>query len=147
MAGTRAASDGEVCGQARIQRSIPLGAGLSDHRGMVHYQDRLPNGSQQWPSGCRRFGKQPADLGILVGVAGFEPAASSSRSQVHRSQSRPYLWVVLLRLSMVVRGSPCKDVAIVTQLVTRGGWGDHQVRALIREETVLQTITAQSSTL
>ena len=49
--------------------------------GMVHHQDRLPNGSQQWPSGCRRFGKQPADLGILVGVAGFEPAASSSRTK------------------------------------------------------------------
>ena len=29
------------------------------------------------------------------------------------------MWAVLLRLSMVVRGSPCKDVAIVTQLVTQ----------------------------
>jgi hypothetical protein len=45
--------------------------------------------------------------------------ASSSRSQVRRSSNRPNLWVVLLRLSMVVRGSPCKDVAIVTQLVTQ----------------------------
>jgi hypothetical protein len=55
----------------------------------------------------------------MVGVAGFEPAASSSRSQVHRSSSRPYLRADLLRLSMVVRGSPCKDAAIVTQLVTQ----------------------------
>ena len=45
--------------------------------------------------------------------------ASSSRSQIDGSSSRPYLWVVLLRLSMVVRGSPCKDVAIVTQLGTQ----------------------------
>jgi hypothetical protein len=32
---------------------------------------------------------------------------------------QPCPWVVLLRLSMVVHGNPCKDVAIVTQLVTQ----------------------------
>jgi len=46
VAGTRAASDGEVCGQARIQRSLPLGAGISDHRGWC----TTKIGSQMAPS-------------------------------------------------------------------------------------------------
>jgi hypothetical protein len=46
-------------------------------------------------------------------------AASSSRSQVHRSQRRAKLVSGLLRLSTHVRGSPCKSLAVVTQLVTR----------------------------
>ena len=58
-----------------------------------------------------------------VGVAGFEPAASSSRSQVCRSTRRRFLWAGLLRLSMVVRGSPWMNVVIVTQLVTRAARG------------------------
>ena len=55
----------------------------------------------------------------LVGVAGFEPAASSSRSQVHRSASRSCPGTGLPRLSVGVRGSPPTNLVIVTQLVTR----------------------------
>src|SRR5689334_68393 len=39
----------------------------------VRCQDRLPNVSQQLAGFCRGVGKQPSDLVILVGVAGFEP--------------------------------------------------------------------------
>jgi putative acetyltransferase len=55
----------------------------------------------------------------LAGVAGFEPAASSSRSQVHKSPRRAYLRADLLGLSGNVRRGPCRDGAIVTQLVTQ----------------------------
>jgi len=66
-------------------------------------------------------GFKPCDL---VGVAAFEPAASSSRTQVHRSAGRYYPWADLLRLSTVVRGSSWTNVAIVTQLVTQAALGD-----------------------
>ena len=52
---------------------------------------------------------------------GFEPAASSSRSQVHRSSCRAYLPAGLLGVSVNVRRRPRKDRATVTQLVTRPG--------------------------
>ena len=45
--------------------------------------------------------------------------ASSSRSQVHRSAAKSLPQTGLLRLSMVVRGSPRTNVAIDTQLVTQ----------------------------
>ena len=61
----------------------------------------------------------------LVGVAGFEPAASSSRSQVHRSPRWAKLVAGLLRVSIDVRGSPPRCVAIVTQIVTR--WLDERL--------------------
>src|SRR5262249_898549 len=47
--------------------------------------------------------------------------ASSSRSQLHRVSIRTYLATGLLRLSIGVRGSPCKNEAILTQLVSRPG--------------------------
>jgi len=47
--------------------------------------------------------------------------ASSSRSEVHRASCRAYLTTGLMRLSVNVRGSPYKDEAIVTQLVTQPG--------------------------
>jgi hypothetical protein len=54
-----------------------------------------------------------------AGLAGFEPAASSSRSQVHTLPSSSYPRAGLARLSVGVRGSPPANVAIVTQLATR----------------------------
>jgi len=72
----------------------------------------------------------------MVGVAGFEPAASSSRSQVHSFSCWAFMGAGLVSLSANVRRSPCRDVAIVTQLVTRlvgraGGWlpGGYSVAA------------------
>src|SRR5262245_36784800 len=62
---------------------------------------------------------QSADMRLLVGVAGFEPAASSSRSQVRSFLSWACLGAGLVSLSADVRRSPCRDVATVTQLVTR----------------------------
>jgi hypothetical protein len=47
-----------------------------------------------------------------------ELAASSSRSQVHRSFVQAYPFAGLPRPSMDVRGCSCMDTAIVTQLVT-----------------------------
>jgi hypothetical protein len=55
----------------------------------------------------------------LVGVAGFEPAASSSRSQVAIPVSRVAVSLTWERLSVSVRWRPPLAVAIVTQLVTR----------------------------
>jgi hypothetical protein len=62
-----------------------------------------------------RMGEWPL---IWVGVAGFEPAASSSRSQVHRSARRVYPRLACWEPSMAVRASPRMNAAIVTQFVT-----------------------------
>jgi hypothetical protein len=44
----------------------------------------------------------------LPGVAGFEPATSSSRSQVHSCSCWAHMGVVLVSLSAGVRRSPCR---------------------------------------
>ena len=58
------------------------------------------------------------DLGSLVGVAGFEPAASSSRSQVSVRSGSRILLLTLCALSTTVRRCVTLAVGIVTQLVT-----------------------------
>jgi len=55
----------------------------------------------------------------LVGVAGFEPAASSSRSQVAERATSAAARVPCSRPSMCVRWRPQLSVAIVTHFVTR----------------------------
>ena len=55
----------------------------------------------------------------LVGVAGFEPAASSSRSQVAVRAASAVARVACGRPSVGVRWRPPLSVAIVTQFVTR----------------------------
>jgi Phage integrase family len=52
-------------------------------------------------------------------VSDLKRAASSSRSQVHSSSRRAYLAAGQLGVSANVRGGPCKNSAIVTQLVTQ----------------------------
>ena len=54
-----------------------------------------------------------------VGVAGFEPAASSSRSQIALRTARAAVCLIWERPSVNVRQRPVMNVAIVTQLVTR----------------------------
>jgi hypothetical protein len=58
----------------------------------------------------------PSDL---VGVAGFEPAASSSRSQRKMQAARAAGGVTWGRSSIGVRWRPRLTVAIVTHLVAR----------------------------
>ena len=55
----------------------------------------------------------------LVGVAGFEPAASSSRSQVPGLSWWAHPAADLVELSANVRRNPCWNAAIVTQWVTQ----------------------------
>jgi hypothetical protein len=55
----------------------------------------------------------------LVGVAGFEPAASSSRSQVAVSTASAASYLTWERSSVSVRWRPLLALAIVTHLVTR----------------------------
>jgi hypothetical protein len=55
----------------------------------------------------------------LVGVAGFEPAASSSRSQVLTGTASAAARLAWDRPSVDVRWRPPSAVAIVTHLVTR----------------------------
>lgn len=54
----------------------------------------------------------------LVGMAGFEPAASSSRSQVPAGTTSVAACLVWDRQSMDVRQRPPSAVVIVTHLVT-----------------------------
>ena len=54
-----------------------------------------------------------------AGVAGFEPAACSSRSQVAVRTARAAVCLIWERPSVNVRQRPVMNVAIVTQLVTR----------------------------
>ena len=56
---------------------------------------------------------------LLVGVAGFEPAASSSRSQVLAGTTSVAACLAWDRPSMDVRRRPPSAVAIVTRLVTQ----------------------------
>jgi len=68
----------------------------------------------------------PCDLGeLLVGVAGFEPAASSSRSQVRIPTASTVACLTLERLSVSVRWCPPLPVAVVTHLVTRPAREQH----------------------
>jgi hypothetical protein len=55
----------------------------------------------------------------LVGVAGFEPAASSSRSQVSDHSGSRILPLTSSSLSAAVHWCVVPAVGIVTQLVTR----------------------------
>ena len=55
----------------------------------------------------------------LVGVAGFEPAASSSRSQVQTGATCGLARVACARPSVGVRRRPPSAVAIVTHFVTQ----------------------------
>ena len=55
----------------------------------------------------------------LVGVAGFEPAASSSRSQVQTRSASAAARLAWDRSSVGVRWRPPLSVAIVTHFVTR----------------------------
>jgi hypothetical protein len=57
--------------------------------------------------------------GFGVGVAGFEPAASSSRSQVQMSAASAAACLACGRPSVDVRWRPPLSVAIVTHFVTR----------------------------
>ena len=54
-----------------------------------------------------------------VGVAGFEPAASSSRSQIAVRAASAAVRLTWERPSVNVRQRPVMNVPIVTQLVTR----------------------------
>jgi hypothetical protein len=56
----------------------------------------------------------------LVGVAGFEPAASSSRSQVVVWTTSTAACLSWDRSSVSIRWRPPMSVPIVTHLVTRG---------------------------
>jgi hypothetical protein len=58
---------------------------------------------------------------LLVGVAGFEPAASSSRSQVPTRTARAATCLIWEAASMAVRWRPPPVMAIVTHLDTRSG--------------------------
>ena len=78
--------------------------------------------SDRSPSDLRKTNKGPFLAGnrplTWVGVAGFEPAASSSRSQVYRSSGWAYLGADLWRVSVNVCGGPLRYEVVVTQLVT-----------------------------
>jgi hypothetical protein len=56
--------------------------------------------------------------GFVVGVAGFEPAASSSRSQRAMRSTIALPLLTCLALSVDVRWRPLVSVAVVTHLVT-----------------------------
>jgi hypothetical protein len=70
--------------------------------------------------------KWPCDL---VGVAGFEPASSSSRSQLGLPRACLVAWLVCGSVSGIVRRRPSLPPVIVTQLVTRldGTLGNREV--------------------
>ena len=69
------------------------------------------------PAISRLFlGRMPSEL---VGVAGFEPAASSSRSQVQVPTPSAAACLAWDRSSMGVRWRPPLSVAIVTHFVTQ----------------------------
>jgi hypothetical protein len=55
----------------------------------------------------------------MVGVAGFEPAASSSRTQVAVRTARAVVRLIWERPSVNIRQRPATNVPVVTQLVTR----------------------------
>jgi hypothetical protein len=63
-------------------------------------------------------GRMPSEL---VGVAGFEPAASSSRSQVAAQTACARAYLAWERPCVSVRWRPLVEMAIVTHLVTRLG--------------------------
>jgi hypothetical protein len=62
---------------------------------------------------------QNADLRLLVGVAGFEPAASSSRSQLPGQGARAVARLTWGVVPAVVQQRPRLVVVEVTHLVTR----------------------------
>ena len=69
------------------------------------------------PAICRSGGSRiPSEL---VGVAGFEPAASSSRSQVQTRSASAAARLAWDRPSVGVRWRPLQSMAIVTHFVTR----------------------------
>ena len=69
------------------------------------------------PAGSRSaVGYEPCDL---VGVAVFEPAASSSRSQIAERNATAVVNLTSERPSVNVRQRPVMYVPVVTQLVTR----------------------------
>src|SRR6516162_4148971 len=79
-----------------------------------------------------------------VGVAGFEPAASSSRSQVRRPRWCGFSYLTWARASVSVRWCMWVCAAIVTQLVTqlvsqsaRRPAGHRPVQGVISQEAVL----------
>jgi hypothetical protein len=63
--------------------------------------------------------RNPSYLGLLVGVAGLDPAASSSRSQVLAGTASRAALLAWDRPSMSVRWRPPVSMVIVTHLVTR----------------------------
>ena len=71
-----------------------------------------------------------------VGVAGFEPAASSSRSQVAVLTTSVAACLTWDRPSVSVRWRPLLVVVIVTQLVTRSLAGRCRERLLRSHFTV-----------
>jgi hypothetical protein len=88
-----------------------------------HYLCSLPNGSQKRTPGNVQCKRQVTRCLVTcrfpVGVAGFEPAASSSRSQVVVSTASAASCLTWERPSVDVRWRPPLAVAIVTHLVTR----------------------------
>jgi hypothetical protein len=62
---------------------------------------------------------EPPTCNYHVGVAGFEPAASSSRSQLGVRTARAAVCLTWEAPSIGVRGHPLLATAMVTHLVTR----------------------------
>jgi hypothetical protein len=98
--------------------------GAAGERIMALYEDRSIRADDcSIRSSWRRFGVgcilTQYTASELVGVAGFEPAASSSRSQVAQRLINALLCLTWGRASVDVRWRPQPSVVIVTQLVTR----------------------------
>jgi hypothetical protein len=90
-------------------------------------------------------------LELPVGVAGFEPAASSSRSQIAVRTARAAVRLIWERPSVNVRQRLVMNVPIVTQLVTRLASGSVQGfgPCLARSQVIpcLQSMARMSSTV
>jgi len=97
------------------------------------------------PQAIRVISGTPLTSDYMVGVAGFEPAASSSRRQVHAWRASAAACLTWPRPSISVHWRPPTSVAIVTHLVTRSLVARRRRRWLDRSSRILATVHGRRS--